>query len=162
MAKKIIQEAPKKRGRPRKTEVKESPSKKAKPKKAETKPKKKMGRPLKQIDKDQFERLCAIQCTEEEIADIMTCSVDTIERWCKRTYEKSFAEIYKRYSANGKKSLRRMQFALAEKSAAMAIWLGKQYLGQTDKIEQTITEVEDLSPLASMLNMNNAEENTDY
>jgi hypothetical protein len=34
----------------------------------------------------------------------------------------------------------------------MAIFLGKQYLGQTDKVEQTITEVEDLAPLAAMLN----------
>ena len=30
-------------------------------------------------------------------------------------------------------SLRRKQFELAEKSPAMAIFLGKQYLGQTDK-----------------------------
>ena len=38
---------------------------------------------------------------------------------------------------NGKVSLRRMQFLQARKSAAMAIWLGKQYLGQRDhdKIE---------------------------
>ena len=36
-----------------------------------------------------------------------------------------------------------MQFKLAEKSATMAIWLGKQYLGQTDKAEiitNTITD----------------------
>ena len=32
-------------------------------------------------------------------------------------------------------SLRRNQFRLSEKSAAMAIWLGKQYLGQRDNVE---------------------------
>ena len=40
---------------------------------------------------------------------------------------------------------------MAEHNCAMAIFLGKNWLGQTDKIEQTITEVEDLSTLAEML-----------
>ena len=35
----------------------------------------------------------------------------------------------------GKISLRRAQFRLAEKSAAMAIFLGKNYLGQRDAVE---------------------------
>lgn len=35
----------------------------------------------------------------------------------------------------GRASLRRKQFAMAEKNPAMAIWLGKQYLGQADKKE---------------------------
>lgn len=35
----------------------------------------------------------------------------------------------------GLTSLRRTQFRLAEKNAAMAIFLGKNYLGQTDKQE---------------------------
>ena len=33
----------------------------------------------------------------------------------------------------------------------MAIFLGKNYLGQTDRFEQIVTEVEDLTPLAEML-----------
>jgi hypothetical protein len=33
-----------------------------------------------------------------------------------------------------------MQFKLAEKNASMAIWLGKQYLGQKDQVETTIAE----------------------
>lgn len=44
-----------------------------------------------------------------------------------------FSDVYKKYSAKGKISLRRYQFQQAEKSTAMAIWLGKQYLGQTEK-----------------------------
>ena len=35
-----------------------------------------------------------------------------------------------------KKEMRRYQFALAQKNANMAIWLGKQYLGQSDTPEQ--------------------------
>ena len=44
-----------------------------------------------------------------------------------------FSDVYKRLSVKGKISLRRYQFQQAEKSTAMAIWLGKQYLGQTEK-----------------------------
>lgn len=111
----------------------------------------KMGRPRIQIDEEQFKKLCALQCTLEDIAGFFNCSEDTIENWCKRTFEETFSETFKKYSGAGKVSLRRMQFKLAEKSAAMAIFLGKNWLGQTDKIEQTITEVEDLSTLADML-----------
>lgn len=120
-----------------------------------------MGRPPIPIDKKTFEKLCAIHCTKEEIASVFECSDDTINNWCKSTYGDTFSAIYKRYQGVGKMSLRRLQFKLAEKSASMAIFLGKQYLGQTDKVEQTITEVEDLTPLAAMLATNNDEENTD-
>ena len=95
------------------------------------------GRPKKEIDKKIFENLCGLQCTLEEIAGVFDCSVDTIERWCKREYRETFAEVYKKHSAKGKTSLRRTQFKLAEKSAAMAIFLGKNYLGQKDNIIET-------------------------
>ena len=40
----------------------------------------------------------------------------------------------------------------AQKNPSMAIFLGKNWLGQSDRVEQTATiEVEDLSPLAAML-----------
>lgn len=91
-----------------------------------------MGRPRKEIDKGAFEKLCGLQCTLEEIAGYFDCSPDTIERWCKTEYKESFADTFKKYSATGKMSLRRAQFRLAEKNASMAIWLGKQYLGQRD------------------------------
>lgn len=93
----------------------------------------KMGRPRIKIDQEEFEKLCAIQCTEEEIAGWYKCSVDTIERFCEKTYKISFAEVYKRLSATGKMSLRRSQFRIAETNPTMAIWLGKQYLGQKDR-----------------------------
>lgn len=94
-----------------------------------------MGRPAKEIDQKSFEKLCKLQCTLEEIAGFFECSEDTIQNWCKRTYDEIFSVIHKKYSAGGKTSLRRYQFNLAKTNASMAIWLGKQYLGQTDKIE---------------------------
>jgi hypothetical protein len=47
----------------------------------------------------------------------------------------TFADTYKSKSQVGKSSLRRAQWNLAEKNASMAIWLGKQYLGQRDIVE---------------------------
>ena len=94
-----------------------------------------MARPRKEIDKTEFEKLCGLQCKLDEIADFFDCSEDTIERWCKRTYKEGFAEVFAKKRGKGKISLRRSQFRLAEKNATMAIWLGKQYLGQRDHIE---------------------------
>ena len=111
----------------------------------------KRGRPPKELDKKQFEKLCALQATIEEIAGFFDCDEDTVNAWCKRVYGETFSVVFKSKSAQGKLSLRRTQFKLAEKSAAMAIFLGKNMLGQTDKIEQTVMEVEDLSSLAEML-----------
>lgn len=101
------------------------------------------GRPKIDIDVEQFKGLCSIQCTLVEIADWFKCSEDTIERWCKRELKMSFAEAYKKYSVGGKISLRRAQMKMAEHNATMAIWLGKQYLGQTDKQEVSVTSNDD-------------------
>lgn len=113
-----------------------------------------MARPTIEIKEEHFENLCNLQCTLDEIAGFFKCSSDTIERWCKRTYGDGFADVYKKYSQNGKISLRRYQYKLAEKHPAMAIFLGKQWLGQTDKVEQT-TSFEDLTPLADLLKPRN-------
>ncbi len=93
----------------------------------------KRGRPLKDIDKEQFEKLCGMQCTLKELMCFFDVSDKTLENWCKRTYDMNFSEVFKLKREAGKISLRRAQFRLAEKSAAMAIFLGKNYLGQTDK-----------------------------
>ena len=111
-----------------------------------------MGRPKIDIDIDQFEKLCNIQCTKEEIAGWFNCSEDTIENFCKKNYKETFSAVFKRHSGKGKVSLRRNQFKLSETNVTMAIFLGKQYLGQSDKIE-TVNSFEDLTPLADMLKM---------
>lgn len=103
-----------------------------------------MGRPKIEIKAEQFEYLCSIMCTEEDIAGVFQCSVDTICNWCKEHYGLTFSEVYKNFSAQGRMSLRRFQFRMAEKNPTMAIWLGKQYLGQTDKQEVVLNrEVDD-------------------
>ena len=82
------------------------------------------------IDLAELEKLCAMQCTDEEIAAWFKVTTRTIER---RRKVRKFAEIMDRGKARGKISVRRMQMKLLEEgNATMGVWLGKQLLGQTD------------------------------
>lgn len=97
-----------------------------------------MARPKKEIDQKQFENLCGLQCTLEEICGWFDVCSDTLETWCKRTYKKGFSEVFAQKRGAGKISLRRNQWRLAEKNATMAIFLGKQFLGQRDNMDITV------------------------
>lgn len=92
----------------------------------------KVGRPKFIIDYDAVERLASIMATQEEIAHFLGCSVRTLQR------DEEFSHVYKRGLDKGKLSLRRKQFKMSDRNATMAIWLGKQYLGQTDVMQQDI------------------------
>lgn len=104
------------------------------------------GRPRKYIDKQVFEQLCGLQCTLEEMEAFFDCDHKTISRWCKDTYEgKRFSQVFKEKRAIGKISLRRKQMRLAERSAAMAIFLGKNLLGQKDTPEEVMAADDSVS-----------------
>lgn len=92
------------------------------------------------IKKEQFESLCSIQCTREEICGVLNVSKDTLIRWCKNNYGTDFETVFKEKRQLGRASLRRNQFKLAETNPTMSIWLGKQYLNQTDKQQLAIVE----------------------
>lgn len=95
------------------------------------------GRPRKEIDYDQLKKLCAIQCTKEEICGFFDIDEKTLTARIHEKYGEGFSEYYKRASAIGKTSLRRKQFEIAMKgNTTMNVWLGKQWLKQTDKIEE--------------------------
>ena len=104
-----------------------------------------MPRPKTEINKNVFENLCGLQCTQQEIADAFDTSPDTVARWCKRTYGKSFAEVFAQKRGKGRISLRRAQWKLAEKSATMAIFLGKNYLGQRDNVDVTVADAKGIA-----------------
>ena len=95
----------------------------------------KTGRPRKEIDNTEFRKLCELQCTLAEIAGFFDCSEDTVQNWCNREFGECFSVVYKRYSEGGKVSLRRHMMKLSEKSAVMAIFLAKNWLGMTDNVE---------------------------
>ena len=82
----------------------------------------------KKIDKDMVYRLATIQCTHEEIAEVVGCSVTHIS--------KHYKNIIAKGKETGKKSLRRAQWDKAlNGDTRMQIFLGKQYLGQKDTPE---------------------------
>lgn len=87
------------------------------------------------IDQKQFENLCKMQCTKTEIASWFGVNDRTLLRWCEETYGTDFVTIYEQKKEGGKIALRRYQLQLAEKNPTMAIWLGKQYLGQKDNLD---------------------------
>ncbi len=104
----------------------------------------KMGRPRAKIDKESFEKLCAMHCTLIEIASFFNCSEDTIERWCVEKYNETFADVLKKKSAKGNISLRRSQFQSAESgNVTMQIWLGKQWLGQKEQQDVSVSVQDD-------------------
>lgn len=100
------------------------------------------GRPTKEFDIKAFQDLVGLGCSQEEICWFFRdetgkpANIDTLTRWCKRTFDMTFQEYF---AKNGymalKIKLRRNQFKLSEKNAAMAIFLGKNYLGQRDYFE---------------------------
>jgi hypothetical protein len=88
------------------------------------------GRKKVNIDLEQVEKLCALQCTDEELAAYFSVSPRTIER---RKSQPAFAEAIERGKARGRVSLRRNLWGLAAKgNPAANIFLAKNLLGYKD------------------------------
>ena len=106
------------------------------------KPKRKAGRPRKEIDYKIFENLCFLQCTKSEICSALGVGNNTLDRRLKEHYKDDFSNIYKKYSENGKISLRRILHEHAKKNPATAIFLSKNLLGYRDQPEATAEKVD--------------------
>lgn len=95
-----------------------------------------LGRPKIEIDFEELNKLCKLQCTLAEIASFFDVSEDTIERRVKEKFNITFADYFDKKRKLGFISLRRRQFQAAEDgSIPMLIWLGKQWLEQSEKQE---------------------------
>lgn len=100
------------------------------------KPRKKIGRPRKTIDYGVLDGLCEIQATGEECAAVLGIDYDTLNNILKREKDCTFTEYFRQKRAPGKITLRRSQFKEAVKgNAAMLIWLGKNWLDQSDTVQ---------------------------
>ena len=98
----------------------------------EKKPKK-VGRPKTILNLDELEKLCRLNCTMPEIASYFNVPLRTLED--KYTNDKEIRKTIDKGRNQGKLSLRRKQIQILDETnnATMAIWLGKQLLGQRDK-----------------------------
>jgi len=104
------------------------------------------GRPRKEVDWEQVDRMCAIHCTGEEQAALLNMHYETLNTRCHEEKDMSFLEYFKEKSASGKMSLRRKQYTSAmDGNTTMLVWLGKNWLGQTDKTETEIKELPTLN-----------------
>jgi AraC-like DNA-binding protein len=105
-----------------------------------------MGRPRIEIDFDKVDALCAVFCNCKEIVSVLNsfdvnCSYDTVERRIKEEFGVTFAEyVEQKQMAFAKPKLRKAQMdtALAG-NATMLVWLGKQYLDQSDKQDLNVS-----------------------
>jgi hypothetical protein len=79
----------------------------------------------------QIEALASLFCTQEEAALVLGCSPSAFARLLDR--EPDARGAWDKGFANGRLSLRRKQMKLADVNAGMAIFLGKNYLGQKDE-----------------------------
>lgn len=97
---------------------------------------KKTGRPEKKVDFNIFEELCKIQCTQQEICNVLDMDHKTLTARTEDRYGEPFSQTYKRFSDSGRMSLRRAQMRSAiGGNVVMQIWLGKQYLDQSEKMQ---------------------------
>lgn len=95
-----------------------------------TKTKTGAGRPRIDIDPEKVRLLAEAFCTNDEIAAMLGISHDTLTR--------NFACALKTGRETAKGQLRSQQKTIAmEGNVPMLIWLGKQYLGQSDKSEES-------------------------
>ncbi len=133
-----------------------------------------MAPPKLDLDLAMLAKLCAIQCTRDECAAVMGVSKNTIKRRLAEmpdpdapadaepegdTFEKFFA----RHRHEGLASLRRAQFTAAIGTKAsdgvrarvpnvtMQLWLGKQWLGQEDKITHEIDVPDGTRPMFEVI-----------
>ena len=89
-----------------------------------------MARPKKyHIDTEQLQKLAKLGCTNKEMGDFFGCSADLLE--------KSYSDILLKGRAEQKIRLRQLQWKRAENgNVTMQIFLGKNILGQQDKLEE--------------------------
>lgn len=103
-------------------------------------PETRMGRPPKLTCDEEtlkaIEGLARIQCTMVEAAAVLHVHRDTFSDFL-RANEKAM-QAWEDGRESGKASLRRNQWKMSETNPTMAIWLGKQWLDQTDKSYQEI------------------------
>lgn len=98
-----------------------------------------VGRPEIEYDLEKVEIFGRFKATYDTMADYFGVSTRSIEREMSPSNdpETEFCRAYKKGNSDLKMKLSEAQIhnALVENNATLQVWLGKQYLGQTDKQE---------------------------
>lgn len=110
-----------------------------------------MAPPKKILDEKLIRSLASIHCTMNEIATALGVSVDLLER--------RYADIIKEGRDHGKTSLRRYMWKAVTENGniVMMIWLSKNLLGMSDKVEQTTQNVHLIEQAKAIGNMSKEE-----
>ena len=92
------------------------------------------------IDWDQVAYWLQARCSGSQIADILGIHENTLYERCKTDLGLEFVAFKVKNRSKGEQNLRLAQYesAVKDKDRGMQIWLGKQWLGQTDKSQSTI------------------------
>ena len=78
----------------------------------------------RELTKDLFEELAALQCTTEEILGYIGTTEKKLESWCRRTYHRPLAEMIPMIRKDGLIAIRRASFDQLKKSATI---ISQQY-----------------------------------
>jgi hypothetical protein len=97
----------------------------------------KMGRPRIAIDQKKLEDYLKLYPSEEDCAHLMDCSVDALAKYIKKTYSVTFNELREKMMGSTRAAIKRAQLrkAIEGENPTMLIWVGKQYLSQSDQIK---------------------------
>jgi len=95
-----------------------------------------MARPKAVIDWNKVDKYLQAQCDGVGIAGLLGIDVQTLYRRCNEDNKVGFAEYSAIKKAEGVELLKAKQYQVAmEGDKTMLVWLGKQYAGQRDKID---------------------------
>ena len=113
---------------------------------------KKVGRPKTPINLEELKKLCRLNCTMPEISSYFNIPLRTLED--RYTNDMEVRTAIDKGRNEGKLSLRRKQIQIMDETnnPTMAIWLGKQLLGQRDK-HDVITEDKATNKLTEALDI---------
>ena len=103
------------------------------------------GREKIEIDFKKVDNLLKMGCSGVEIAASIGCHPDTLYKRVEETFKTTFSAYAQEKKSVGDSILRAKQFEVAigneekdlKPNVTMLIWLGKQRLGQSEKVENT-------------------------
>lgn len=84
---------------------------------------------FRKFDQTQFESLCGMQCSVDEVCGWFGCDETALNAWCMDTYGEDFRSAFNRLAMLGRIVLRRDQVAAAKKNVSMARHLEAQRAG---------------------------------